>query len=133
MVSRALDWLRQALKDLEHAKKSIDLGDYEWACFAAQQAAEKAVKALYQKLGIEVWGRSISRMLEHLLGEYKPPRELVDEAKELDRHYIPTRHPQLSSGGSTSSTIDPEIILDDTLKKTRSYLYQGSINMFQNT
>ncbi|MEM0313037.1 MAG: HEPN domain-containing protein [Candidatus Bathyarchaeia archaeon] len=24
----------------------LELGDYEWACFAAHQAAEKAVKAL---------------------------------------------------------------------------------------
>ena len=56
MVSRVNDWLKQALKDLEHAKKSLEFNDYEWACFAAQQAAEKAVKALYQKLTIEVWG-----------------------------------------------------------------------------
>ncbi len=59
MVSRALDWFRQTLKDLEHVRKSIELEHYEWACFAAQQAAEKAVKALYQKLGIEVWGHSV--------------------------------------------------------------------------
>jgi len=100
MVSRASDWLRQALRDLEHAKKSIDLGDYEWACFAAQQATEKAVKALYQKLGVEVWGHSISRMLEHLPNNYKPSRELVDKAKELDRHYIPTRYPNFHPEGA---------------------------------
>ncbi len=100
MVSRAGDWLRQATRDLEHARRSVELGDYEWACFAAQQAAEKAVKALYQKLGIEVWGHSISRMLEHLPDEHKPPRELVEKAKELDRHYIPTRYPNLHPEGA---------------------------------
>ena len=100
MVSRAGDWLRQALRDLRHARASIELGDYEWACFAAQQAAEKAVKALYQKLGIEVWGHSISRMLEHLPDEHKPPRELVEKAKELDRHYIPTMYPNLHPEGA---------------------------------
>jgi len=86
LVSRANDWLRQAIKDLEHAKKSIKFGDYEWACFAAQQAAGKAVKALYQKLGIEIWGHSISRMLNSLPEEHKPSMELIDKAKELDRH-----------------------------------------------
>ncbi|MEM2321233.1 MAG: HEPN domain-containing protein [Candidatus Bathyarchaeia archaeon] len=47
MVSRTRDWLRQAIKDYKHAKTSLEVGDYEWACFVSHQAAEKAVKALY--------------------------------------------------------------------------------------
>jgi len=93
MVSRASDWLRQALRDLEHAARSLEYGDFEWACFAARQAAEKAVKALYQRLGAGVWGLSVSRLLENLPEQYRPPRELVDVAKELDRHYVATRYP----------------------------------------
>ncbi|MEM3619205.1 MAG: HEPN domain-containing protein, partial [Candidatus Korarchaeum sp.] len=100
MVSRVSDWLRQALRDLKHAERSIELGDYEWACFAAHQAAEKAVKALYQKLGVEVWGHSVSRMLDSLPEEYRPPEELINEAKELDRNYIPTRYPNFHSEGA---------------------------------
>ena len=92
--------MRQALKDLGHAKKSIGLGDYEWSCFAAQQAAEKAVKALYQSLRIEVWGHSVSRMLESLPNEFKPIEELIDKAKELDRHYIPSRYPNFHPEGA---------------------------------
>jgi HEPN domain-containing protein len=45
MPSRADDWLRQALRDLAHARNTFDDGVYEWAAFAAQQASEKAVKA----------------------------------------------------------------------------------------
>lgn len=100
MVSRASDWLRQALRDLDHARRSLEFGDYEWACFASHQAAEKAVKALYQKLGVEVWGHSVSRLLESLPKEHKPPKELVDKAKELDRHYIPTRYPNFHPEGA---------------------------------
>lgn len=100
MVSRVDDWLRQAIRDLKHAKKSMQWGDYEWACFAAQQAAEKAVKALYQALGIEVFGHSISRMLQHLPDEYRPTQDLIDKAKELDRHYIPTRYPNFHPEGA---------------------------------
>jgi len=38
--------------------------------------------------------------LEHLPDEHKPPRELVEKAKELDRHYIPTRYPNLHPEGA---------------------------------
>jgi HEPN domain-containing protein len=49
-MRRHSDWLRQAQRDLEHARRSQEAGDYEWACFAAQQAAEKALKALHLAL-----------------------------------------------------------------------------------
>jgi len=100
MVSRAGDWLRQAIRDYEHAKRSLEAGDYEWACFASHQAAEKAVKALYQAVNIEVWGHSVSRMLESLPENLKPPAEMIDMAKELDRHYIPSRHPNFHPEGA---------------------------------
>jgi len=100
VVSRARDWFRQAVRDLGLAETLMNLGYYEWACFMAQQAAEKAVKALYQLLGLEVWGHSVSRMLEELPKEFKPPRELIDRAKELDRHYGPTRYPNFHSEGA---------------------------------
>ncbi|WP_245218406.1 HEPN domain-containing protein [Pyrobaculum islandicum] len=29
MVSRARDWFRQALRDLKHARRSLEFGDYE--------------------------------------------------------------------------------------------------------
>lgn len=47
MADRSKDWLKQALRDLEHAKSSMENEYYEWACFASHQAAEKAVKALH--------------------------------------------------------------------------------------
>ncbi|HHW02422.1 MAG TPA: HEPN domain-containing protein [Thermoanaerobacterales bacterium] len=42
MPNRAFDWLNQAIKDLKHAEESRCSGHHEWACFAAQQAGEKA-------------------------------------------------------------------------------------------
>jgi HEPN domain-containing protein len=47
VVSRARDWFRQSLRDLELAERIMYADYYEWACFVAQQAAERAVKALY--------------------------------------------------------------------------------------
>lgn len=39
-------WLRQASYDLQAAMNSCKHGFYEWACFQAEQAAEKALKAI---------------------------------------------------------------------------------------
>jgi len=38
-------WLAQAKYDLSAARQSTKNGSYEWACFQAQQAGEKALKA----------------------------------------------------------------------------------------
>ena len=66
MPSRARDWFNQAVRDLEQAQDSQKAGRHEWACFAAQQAAEKAVKALHLHQGQEAWGHVIARLLQQL-------------------------------------------------------------------
>lgn len=43
-MQRHEDWMRQACRDLKHAEHALEDADYEGACFAAQQAAEKAIK-----------------------------------------------------------------------------------------
>jgi len=95
MANRSGDWLHQAEADLEHAQSSAKDGDYEWSCFAAQQAAEKALKALYYSLHGDPWGHSILAMLRGLPSEAvgTPEADLIDAAKALDKHYIQTRYP----------------------------------------
>lgn len=91
MAERSLDWLMQAQKDLEKAKLDIDWGYYEWACFTAQQAAEKAIKALFQHLNGEAWGHGTKALLENL--PYEDHTVFLEDAKVLDKMYIPTRYP----------------------------------------
>lgn len=93
MAERSRDWLRQAERDLEHARLSAGGGDHEWACFAAQQAAEKALKALHQALGGEGWGHSVMRLLKTLGAKLQIDEELTACARFLDKLYIPTRYP----------------------------------------
>ena len=100
MTMRTGDWFRQAEKDLQHARKSVDGSDFEWACFAAQQAGEKAVKALYQSIHVDSIGHSVSRMIQDLPDGLKPTQELVEYAKELDKHYIPSRYPNSHPEGA---------------------------------
>lgn len=83
----------QAKYDLQHARNSLGVRDYEWACFAAHQAAEKAVKALILHMGGEGWGHSVTRLLLDLQSFLDVPEELLSASRRLDRHYIPTRYP----------------------------------------
>lgn len=100
MAQRAIDWFRQALQDLEQAEDSRRSGRHNWACFAAQQAAEKAVKALHLHLGQEAWGHVIVRLLQELPLEVAVPNELIEQARVLDNFYIPTRYPNSHPEGA---------------------------------
>ena len=51
MGNRYEDWFRQAKADLRHARNARNDGDFEWSCFAAQQAAEKMLKAVFLRKG----------------------------------------------------------------------------------
>jgi HEPN domain-containing protein len=93
MAERHADWFRQAKRDLSHARHSVVSGDFEWACFAAQQGAEKALKAVYQWLRAVAWGHSVTMLLTNLPEAYRPAQEIIDQGKALDKHYIATRYP----------------------------------------
>ena len=102
MANRFLDWLKQADADLRHANRALDSGDYEWSCFASQQAAEKALKALFCRLGKEAWGHTVSALMGKLPQEFAPETSLTECAKLLDKHYILTRNPDgFDSGAPT--------------------------------
>ena len=90
MPNRSRDWLLQAERDLEQARASQAEGRHEWACFAAQQSAEKAVKGLHLFLGQEAWGHVVARLLHDL--PLAAPEGLVEKGKVLDNFYIPTRY-----------------------------------------
>lgn len=98
--NRGFDWLKQALQDLEQAEESRGSGRHEWACFAAQQAAEKAVKALHLYLGQEAWGHVVAKLLEELPKEAAVTGELIDKGRVLDNFYIPTRYPNSHPDGA---------------------------------
>lgn len=64
-----VNWFDGAKADLRHAKKSVEMGDYSWACFASQQAAEKALKAL----------------IMHVFGEYAKGHDLIRLYRRLNQ------------------------------------------------
>lgn len=95
MTNRAPDWLRQAEADLEHAHSAMEDEDFEWSCFASQQGAEKALKALFFHLHGDPWGHSLLSLMQGLPESVRASvtEDLLDSARALDKHYIPTRYP----------------------------------------
>lgn len=94
MSSRARDWFRQAEADLAQARHSHRDAHHEWACFAAQQAAEKAAKAAHMALGQEACGHAVTELLDALRPDVAEIDDvLLDRARALDKLYIPTRYP----------------------------------------
>ena len=92
-MNRWRDWWLQAERDLAHARHALDDGDYEWSAFAAQQGAEKALKAIIMASGGEVWGHLTTRLAESVPVDEGVPPALLDAARRLDKHYIPSRYP----------------------------------------
>ncbi|MCX5890959.1 MAG: HEPN domain-containing protein [Deltaproteobacteria bacterium] len=100
MPNRARDWFNQAVRDLEQAQDSQKAGRHEWACFAAQQAAEKAVKALHLHLAQEAWGHVIAKLLQELPESVQVSENLLEKARVLDNFYIPARYPNSHPEGA---------------------------------
>lgn len=91
--------MKQAYSDLSAAEDSAGSLHFEWACFQAQQAAEKALKALFISKGGESRIHSINHLLASLPEDIKAGDQMRYAAKELDKYYIPTRYPDSFSTG----------------------------------
>lgn len=88
-------WLAQARADLKAARGSMQNESFEWACFQAQQAGEKALKSSWYFCAGEPWGHSLVRLLQELPDPSMRQNllNLFPHAKKLDKLYIPTRYP----------------------------------------
>ncbi len=108
MPSRHEDWLRQAKRDIETAINLKKKHIFEWSCFISQQGAEKAIKAVYQKLNGEAWGHSLHELLKGLREKIEIPQEVFNCAKTLDKFYITSRYPNGLVSGSPYEYFDEE-------------------------
>jgi HEPN domain-containing protein len=115
--------MAQAERDLAHAEWSLRGEFYEWACFIAQQSAEKAVKAVYQAQHAVAWGHSISKLIQSLLAGMQPDAELVERGIRLDRFYIQPRYPNgfdVGSPGDYYTRRDAEGAIEDAREIIRA-------------
>jgi len=89
-------WL-QALEDLRTAEVLLGAGRYYASVFFAQQAAEKALKALYTYVKMELPPHT-HNLLELLRGLGVDREDLIDAAMDLTPEYVVTRYPNAAGG-----------------------------------
>ena len=86
-------WIRAACQALESAKADLSRGDYSWACFKAEQAAECTLEGLLRGLGILYDTNSLVSMLARL-PEDLDSSGIMQAASELDKFFLPTCYPE---------------------------------------
>ncbi len=109
MAERSADWMAQARRDLDTARWSMQGGFHEWACFQAQQAAEKAAKAVYERLAGSAHGHSVAELLLGLREKVEISDGVVEIGRRLDLYYIPARYPNGWSAGSPQDYFSKEV------------------------
>ena len=87
-------WLRQAEHDLRIARGHHERADYSDACFMAEQAAQKALKAFLIWQGQRsVPQHSVAQLAERC-AQFDPDFAAhITTGRILDQYYIPTRYP----------------------------------------
>ena len=91
MRQEVKDWLEQALADLDKAKVLFQAKRYDGVVVFAQQAAEKALKALYI-LHAEKIPPKIHDLVE-LCAKVKAPNKIILIAENLSGTYFFSRYP----------------------------------------
>lgn len=96
-INHSLDvhtWLEFANYDLKTAKWNLQGKIYTSACYASQQAAEKALKALILAQGAHIPKvHSLDRLITELHKLQIDTSEIKEKAQALDPYYISTRYP----------------------------------------
>lgn len=105
MTNFARDWFAQAEFDIKLAKMAQDTGSHGWACFAAQQSAEKAVTSLHLFLGRKAWGRIAAQLMLEL--PTTPPEDLVTRAMALDNLHSSTRFSNIQQDEALNDHLGP--------------------------
>ena len=126
----ARTWFDQACADLAAAEDSAATGHHEWACFQAQQAGEKALKAvLYARGRTSIVTHSLRRLVRESAGIDAAFAELDDDARLLDQHYIPTRYPNGLDGETTPSAYYDEKDAERCLQSARLILARARASL----
>lgn len=90
------EWLNRAFSDLRLASTSPEGVYYEDLCFHTQQAAEKAIKALLIKRGVQFpYVHDLAQLLTLVERSGLPIPDNVRQSERLTRYAVMARYPGL--------------------------------------
>jgi len=105
----AARWLKQARRDLDDAIYNLEGARHNIACFIAQQATEKALKAfLILRGNQDPWGHSVAELCNDAAQIDSTFGDLLPVVAPLDKFYIPTRYPNGLPGGIPSDAFSQQ-------------------------
>ena len=90
------EWLNRAIANLERSKAEIPLTHvyFEDFCFDAQQAAEKAIKAVLLRLGVRFpYTHDLAGLVDLITKTGRKIPNAVKDADRLTRYAVVTRYP----------------------------------------
>ncbi len=113
-------WYKQAVHDLEMARRNLDIEGYDVAALLAHQAVEKLLKA-----GFAMEGKPIPRThnLDEMAAQLGLPDNLLDELLELTSDYAIARYPDVASGV-------PYELYSDEIASTKVEIAERMLNYF---
>jgi HEPN domain-containing protein len=91
-LSRYENWYNQAYKTYLSIDNDLTNGDFNWACFKSQQAAEFGLKAILYGLRVNTFGHSIKELSKKIENSESNFQIELDCSVFLDKMYIPTRY-----------------------------------------
>jgi len=100
--TEAQRWFHQSYYDLKAAKWNFKGKFYNTVCFLSQQSAEKALKSLLYYSGARrkaLLTHSLMEMVQEGSKKITQIKDLLEDARLLDLHYIPSRYPNGLPGG----------------------------------
>lgn len=87
-------WLREAENTLQQARHSLTHADYNLVCFLAEQASQKALKAVVYSDGARfITIHSIAELLKTAGCTHSSFLILLDQGSKLDQYYLSSRYP----------------------------------------
>ncbi|MEM3081616.1 MAG: HEPN domain-containing protein [Nitrososphaerota archaeon] len=98
-MDRSRDLMADSEDFLGAAVDLLKSARWSKVCFNAQQAAELALKAVLNRLGVERRSHALTELLDEISNHLPDAKKFEDYVKVLDQYYIPTRYPNAYPSG----------------------------------